>query len=173
MKKTSLKKLLALTMACILLLGAAFSTTVTAEETPATVSLINIELDAYMHIACAIANNLGEGTTGLYVYSYVTDEQTSIEAEPIYTTFTLKTSKGGVEYHATQSISAKDIETKYVIVPVVKLTEDDVRMGTPLTYSVAAYCADRADDKGVTAAQQNLYNKIIEYGKAAGAVLNK
>ncbi len=123
----------------------------------------NVEYNELMHLAINIDY---DGDTGIYVYA---EDATVGKDEPIHKSFAEKSDPNGKIYYATQGISARDIDTTYKIVPVLREGES-VKFGTALNYSIAEYCNERLTEDDITNAQRNLYNRVLEYGEAADEI---
>ena len=195
-----MKKLTALALSCILLVGVFFGTAIfaSADVEPELFEVndalpvcqinenFNVEYQGYMHLAVEITNTAGGLKNGIFVYPAGTTEDRFAYTEPIYSTYTIKTSTNSqgntVYYCATQGIAAKDIDVKFRIVAVsYDETTGEYNFSNYVDYSIADYCdtqIDRHDNHDpetgvnpITEAQYTLYNAIINYGKAAQAVL--
>ncbi len=143
-----------------------------AESTGYTVGMKNLVYADYFHIALTVEGDLAgvEGDKGIAVFAEGADIAT---AEPLYVTYTELTDEKVGDYYVTQAVAAKEIGVKYDYYPVIKDTEDNVHYGDVYSYSVVDYCNERleADKATISPAQETLYNAVIAYGKAAGAVL--
>ena len=196
-----MKKLTALALSCILLVGVFFGTAIfaSADVEPVLYNVnedlpvgelndqnFNVEYQSFMHLAVEITNTDNGLTNGIFVYPEGTTEDRFAYTEPIYSTYTIKSSTNGqghtVYYCATQGIAAKDIDVKFRIVAVsYDESTGEYNFGNYVDYSIADYCdtqIDRHDNHDpetgvnpITEAQYTLYNAIINYGKAAQAVL--
>ena len=203
MRRTKLTRTLSLVIALVLSICAFTGTVMTssAEDYAAldvnsdlkvpTSIYTNVEYGGYLHLAVQIIypeNQVaGDYEYGIFVFDTSVEPADFATTEPIYSTFTVKTSipevGDPVKYCTTQGIAAKDISKEYRIALVVHdKVNDTYNFGTEVAdenggeasvfdYSVASYCEDRQNDQNVTEAQRNLYQKILAYGDAAIAVL--
>ena len=195
MKKST--KIFTLVLSLVMLVGMAIGTSIVAsasteETTPPTsyfnvdptltttkITVKNVEYAEYMHLAMAVDIIEVEGRTvdfGIAVFPLGTKDFE--HTEPLHVTYKQKQSpqRDGsvIRYYATQGISAKDITTEYTFVVLTRDTATGaVNFGDSIEYSVSRYCAERKSGSNVSEAQLNLYNAIIEYGKAAVEIFKK
>ena len=196
-----MKKLTALALSCILLVGVFFGTAIfTSADNVDPIYNVNAELDVaglnggnfnveyqgFMHLAVEIENTDNGLTNGIFVYSTEVDSAMFAYTEPLYKTFTVKESPQAegdpIKYCATQGIAAKDIDLDYRIVAVsYDKVNDQYKFGEFVDYSIADYCntqIDRHDNHNpetgenpISDAQYTLYKSILAYGKAAKEIL--
>ncbi len=187
MKTSLLKKLIALLMATVLLVGIGFtvgatdenageagSGTETTPDTPVEDPVVltdkcdfqdlvigakNVENKSKLHLAFTVDYET-EGRIGLYVYE--ADAIVGVDA-PIARIYSQKKDLGGTVYFASQAISTQDIDTQYKFVPVINFGEY-LAFGVATTYSVADYCNERLADEGITPEQTALYKLLLQLG---------
>lgn len=135
-----------------------------AESTGYTVAMKNLIYADYFHIALTVTEAPVEGDKGIAVFAEGETE------EPIYVT-TTEYYDNGVEYYKTQAVEARNIGAKYTYYPIVVMADGTTFYGDAFEYSVIDYCYERLEKDTISAAQETLYNAVIEYGKAAGAVI--
>ena len=195
MKTSLLKKLIALLMATVLLVGIGFtvgatdenageagSGTETTPDTPVEDPVVltdkcdfpdlviaekNVENKSKLYLAFTVADYETEGRIGLYVYE--ADAVIGVDA-PVARVYSQKQDVAGKVYFASQAISAEDIDTQYKFVPVINFGEY-LAFGTATTYSVADYCNERLADEGITPEQTALYNLLLQLGAEADKYL--
>ncbi len=177
MKQTRFTKIAALLLACVLLAGVALSFSVsatTASEITETASIksVNVEHRDFMHLAFNVETT-GEhtGTIGIMVWAADVEDYTTANA--LYSSYVLKSDGAGTSYYASQSIPAKNIATKYQVAVVEKDGAGNVTIiSVPEEHSVEAWAQTKLT-QNPSADEANLYNKVIAYGQAAAAVINK
>ena len=172
MKKTKFVKFATLITVFAMLVGvmAGVSFVANAEEAVGyKVEMKNLIYADYFHIALTVSEAPVEGDKGIAVYAAgVTDPTT---AEPLYVT-TTEYVDGAIEYYKTQAVEARNIGVKYTYYPIVVEADGTTFYGEAYEYSVIDYCNERLGDE-ITTAQETLYNAVIKYGEAAGAVIAK
>ena len=174
MKKTNFVKFATLITVFAMLVGvmAGVSFVANAEEesetTGYTVEMKNLVYADYFHIALTVSDAPVEGDKGIAVFAYGESAET---AEALYVTYTELTDAKVGEYYVTQAVAARDIDVKYTYYPVVLQKNGEIFYGDAYNYSVVDYCNERIENDAPTGAQLTLYNAVIAYGKAAGAVL--
>lgn len=190
MKKSNFVKFALLTVVLALIVGVFAGLTVSADENSDQLDYAgfaidkkNLEYDALLNFAFTVtgAPELAEGQK-IGVAAYAADTAISMEAEYVAITYTIKTD-GNVTYYTPHAVEARNIGVTFTFVPVVLDAENNiVGFGETYDYSVAEYCNERigdldkiVTDGGVLNAKQEnqkvLYNAIIAYGVAAGAVI--
>ena len=178
MKKTNIIKFATLITVFAMLVGvmAGVSFVANAEEesetTGYTVGMKNLVYADYFHIALTVEGELEgvEGDKGIAVFAEGADTENDVA---LYVTYTECTDNNVGDYYVTQAVAAREIDVKYDYYPVIKDAEGNVHYGDVYSYSVVDYCNERLiEDAGtISDAQKTLYDAVIAYGKAAGAVL--
>ena len=179
MKKQRTLKLVALFSTIALLVCAMVGVGIsaaTAEEITETASIVSVNLEHrdYMHLAFKVETvSVPDGATvGIMVWNSGVTDYTA--ENKLWSNFELSNDGAGTDYYASQSISAKDIATEYQVAVVAKTDGGVTLLSKPVSYSVEAWAQTKlADPETVDPVRINLYNKVIAYGKAASAVLDK
>lgn len=178
MKQTKIKKITALLVCAVLLVGAVIGVGVSAttaeeiEET-AAISSFNVEHRGSMHLACKVETDyvVSEGETlGIMVWAPGVKNYSS--ANKIWESYELKDDGAGTYYYASMPIAAKNIATEYQYAVVVKNGNTVTLLSKPAAQSIEAWAETKLEN-ATDPARINLYNKVIAYGKAASAVLSK
>ena len=168
MRKSRLYALL-LCLALIVCAVTALTVSAEGETAVAKIGLANIEYGDRMYMSFTVEALEGETlpeTVGIAAYA-----DAACSGKPLHVTFEKKVDNGGTEYYASLGIPAREISTSYYYAVVTEVEGEVTVISAVTEYSVAQYVADRADDEGVSAAQKNLYEKIMKYGAAADGVL--
>ena len=162
---------------CAVLVCATSGITAIAADASAdvTVDMANLCYNEMMHIAISLEVNevIAEGATlGLIVWD------SSIEGDPtvsnaIYANFEMKTDENGVEYFTSHAIPAPKMGDVFKLAGCIKDADGNIRIGEIKDYSIVDYLNARLADPESTPLQIDLYNKVLAYGKAAGAVFSK
>lgn len=164
-------KLLTLALSLALLVGAAFAFSVSAEEeTKPEIISQNVAYQGDFGLMYAVKADTAVAPVDLYLY-YENPTDSSVAAKK-YTATTPEDIKVDGEtvscyVFTTEGVSAKDmIDNFYVQAVDANKAKSDVRR-----YSVGEYFYERLADPTITAAQETLYRKSLEFGAAAQAVL--
>ena len=175
MKKTKFVKFATLITVFAMLVGvmAGVSFVANAEEEVGadpvfSIGMKNLVYEKYFHIALTVENAPADADIGIAVFEQGKAPET---AEPLYLSLT-EYYDGDVTYYVTKGIEARAINAQLAIYPVA-VTAEGNEYGAALEYSVFDYCNERLDEDVISDAQKTLYNAVIAYGKAAGAVLPK
>ena len=162
MKRTS--KVLATILALVLIVCAMLCVVAFAENEAPSLGYANVIYGDRISLAFTV-DNAGDGTVGIAVYKNAEDET------PMYVSFDKKVNNG-VEYYETFGIAAKDIDTVYYVAVATEDAEGNVtNLSAPAAYSVAQYATDSLNKEGITDAQKAVYQAILNYNKAADAVI--
>ena len=167
MKKSTKIITLALSLALMVCVALAFS--VSAETKPEIISQ-NVAYQGDFALMYAVKADTAVAPVDLYLY-YENPTDSSVAAKK-YTATTPEDVKVDGEtvscyVFKTEGVSAKDmIDNFYVQAVDANKAKSDVRR-----YSVGEYFYERLADPTITAAQETLYLKSLEFGAAAQAVL--
>ena len=184
MRKRKSVRIIAIALLCTLMIGAVIGIGVAANSSTgsnvASIGMKNLEYGEEMKLAIQVTKVMAEGDLYLGVWPEGTTDFASVE--PIYTTGdilqeTLSDGETVINYALTQGINAKDIGKKFVFCAYV-VNGDETSYGDYITYSVTTYLQERlVAIEGLTDDESNerrtLYEAVIAYGEAAGALLNK
>ncbi len=177
MKNTRLTKLTAFLIISVLIvsMAAVFTTSaVTADgitET-ASISQVNVEHRDFMHLAFIVETE-GEhtGTVGIMIWEADVTDYTAANA--IYSNYETSEDSAGNVYYSGHAIAAKNIATEYMVAVVEKDAQGEVTViSVPELHSIEGWAEQKLTESPDTV-RENLYNKVIAYGKAASAILNK
>lgn len=164
-------KLLTLALSLALIIGAAFAFSASAEEeTKPEIISQNVAYQGDFGLMYAVKADTAVAPVDLYLY-YENPTDSSVAAKK-YTATTPEDIKVDGEtvscyVFTTEGVSAKDmIDNFYVQAVDANKAKSDVRR-----YSVGEYFYERLADPTITAAQENLYRKSLDFGEAAQAVL--
>ena len=163
MKRMS--KIIASVMALVLMLGAVMVFSSAETDNIPTLGEANVCYKDALALAFTV-NAEGE-TAGIAVY----ESMDAAEGNYMYITFQGE-KDGDRTFYETFAIDAKDVRTSYYVAAVSKDAEGKITYGEKIEWSVAKYI-DAKLEAGATAAQTNLFNKVLTYGDAAAKVLNK
>lgn len=162
MKRTS--KILASILALVLIVCAVCCISVFAEGDGPKLGYANVVYGDQISLAFTVEGYTGEGTVGIAVYKAEEDNS------PIYVSFDEKGED--VKYFETFGIAAKDIDTVYYVAVAEKDDDGNVSaVSEKAAYSVAKYATDSLDKEDISDAQKAVYNAILNYNKAADAVI--
>jgi hypothetical protein len=162
MKRTS--KVLATILALVLIVCAMLCVVAFAENEAPSLGYANVVYGDRISLAFTV-ENAGDGTVGIAVYKNAEDET------PMYVSFDKKVNNN-VEYYETFGIAAKDIDTVYYVAVATKDADGNVtNLSAPAAYSVAQYATDSLAKEDITDAQKAVYQAILNYNKAADAVI--
>jgi hypothetical protein len=162
---TRTSKVLATILALVLIVCAMFCVVAFADGEGATLGSANVVYGGKISLAFTVENYTGDGTVGIAVYKNEGD------TTPMYVSFEEKDLEG-VKYFETFGIAAKDIDTVYYVAVAEKDADGNVKaISVPTEYSVKAYAESKRDDAGSTDAQKAVCNALLNYNKAADAVI--
>ena len=163
MKKTS--KVVSAVLALVLIIGAMFCVSVLADGEGASLGYANVVYGDTISLAFTVENYTGDGTVGIAVYKNEGD------VTPMYVSFDEKELEG-VKYFETFGIAAKDIDTVYCVAVAEKDADGNVTVvSEKAEYSVAEYANDSLEKEDISDAQKAVYNALLNYNKAADAVI--
>lgn len=172
-------KLIAILMAFVLVIGAATGIMIAASDSATAVSITkkNIAFGEGIHLAFTIdVTGDAPGYVGLAVWDVdAVNENGEYTLDNVrhltYKTGVMESGDQVELYAFGHGIAPKDVKTKYVYAPVFchEITER-VTVGEKLVYSVEDYINEMLAGE-TTAAQRNMYEKLLSYADKAGAVL--
>ena len=183
MRKRKSVRIIAIALLCTLMIGAAIGIGVAANSSTgsnvASIGMKNLEYGEEMKLAIQVTKVMAEGDLYLGVWPEGTTDFANVK--PVYYTNEIleETTADGdpITYALTQGINAKDIGKKFVFCAYV-VNGDETSYGDYITYSVETYLVERLDaikndESDLASNQRTLYEAVIAYGEAAGALLNK
>ena len=159
---------------CAVLVCATSGITAIAADATAdvTVDMANLCYNEMMHIAISLDVNetvAEDATLGLIVWDFTVEGELTAE-NATYKNFVMKTDENGVEYFTSHAIPAPQMGDIFKLAGCIKDADGTIRIGTVKDYSIVDYLNARLADTTATPLQIDLYNKVLAYGKAAGAV---
>ncbi len=175
MKRTKLTKIAAFLIVSMLIVSMAAvftSSAVAADEITETASItsVNVEHRDFMHLAFQVSAPDATGTVGIMIWESGVTDYTVDNA--IYSNYKTSEDSEGTVYYSGHAVAAKNIATEYQIAVVEKDASGNVTIiSKPVSHSIQGW-AETKLAQSPDAVRENLYNKVIAYGKAASAILD-
>ena len=170
MKTNTMKKLISLFLACLMLVSLGSLTTVAAEG-DAKVDIIskNVHFGENYHPMFAVSTeNLPDGAEVQLVLT--------LDGETVSTVKTVETVHGAEcdVFTATKGVPAQSIDRLYVAKAQIVSGGEVIAESASYTYSILEYLNERLYvSENVTAEQKDLYEKFLAFAAAAEAVVDK